>query len=395
MGQYAPLSMIPDFTAVEVATVLAGAGILSCVLVLILFGTIVEPSTIVVFERCGKFHRVIRTPGLHLVGSCASKRRVKWVLPHVAAKAGYVSLINYPTICDLPANEIWLDIPEQHVNDSNGIELLLDPVLHMRIVDAERAVYSTENLYAAIEQVAVRLYRQAASCMTFDEMSRGGAARLVESKIIKLLQEDLKECTSTYGVELKMNIQRIRPASEQMLQYLTRASTSRMERQYAHAQMELAAHRGALVAAEYKAMSDAGMTTTKIMAFAELERSRALLALATGGTIGLGRGATATAAAATGLLGGTMSAPLSEVAKAAVATAATMQESKSMSSSSLSLTPSLVETRRVADSGPSKRVGLTVRPASTFGLGGPATGAGFASAASTAPLIVAKESKRG
>lgn len=132
---------------------------------------IVQSGTAVLVERFGCYVRTL-TPGLHvMLPLVESARGHNWFCQVDTAQGGIAMLRNSGDYVDM--REIQLDVPAFTVFTVDRLEAKINCVLYFRIVDAQAAVYNTENLYGGISSIVETTLRSSTCTLTLDEAIAG------------------------------------------------------------------------------------------------------------------------------------------------------------------------------------------------------------------------------
>ncbi|MEX1057071.1 MAG: SPFH domain-containing protein [Natronospirillum sp.] len=169
-----------------------GLLILLAVVVLLLIGkglALVPNRRTMVIERLGKFHRVLE-PGLNFVIPFIDVSRQITILRFVNDQP----VMRVDSQIDM--REIVLDFPAQAVITADNVNVQIDGVLYYQIMDAQSAVYGTENLVLAVQTLAQTSLRSEIGTMELD--------RIFESRqeINNRLQATMDEAGNKWGVKV-------------------------------------------------------------------------------------------------------------------------------------------------------------------------------------------------
>ena len=169
-----------------------GLMILAGIVVLLLIGKglrLVPNRRTMVIERLGKFHRVLE-PGLNFIIPFVDVPRQITILRFVNGQP----VVRVDGQIDM--REIVLDFPAQAVITQDNVNVQIDGVLYYQIMDAQSAVYGTENLVLAIQTLAQTSLRSEIGTMELD--------RIFESRqeINDRLQATMDEAGNKWGVKV-------------------------------------------------------------------------------------------------------------------------------------------------------------------------------------------------
>lgn len=169
-----------------------GLLILLAIVVLLLIGkglALVPNRRTMVIERLGKFHRVLE-PGLNFILPFIDVPRQITILRFVGGEP----VVRVDAQIDM--REIVLDFPAQAVITQDNVNVQIDGVLYYQIMDAQSAVYGTENLVLAIQTLAQTSLRSEIGTMELDKIFES------RQEINNRLQSTMDEAGNKWGVKV-------------------------------------------------------------------------------------------------------------------------------------------------------------------------------------------------
>ncbi len=169
-----------------------GLLILLAIGVLLLIGkglALVPNRRTMVIERLGKFHRVLE-PGLNFILPFIDVPRQITILRFVGGEP----VVRVDAQIDM--REIVLDFPAQAVITQDNVNVQIDGVLYYQIMDAQSAVYGTENLVLAIQTLAQTSLRSEIGTMELDKIFES------RQEINNRLQSTMDEAGNKWGVKV-------------------------------------------------------------------------------------------------------------------------------------------------------------------------------------------------
>lgn len=142
-----------------------------------------------VIERLGKFHRVLE-PGLNFVIPFIDVSRQITMFRYVNGQP----VVRVDSQIDM--REIVLDFPAQAVITADNVNVQIDGVLYYQIMDAQSAVYGTENLVLAVQTLAQTSLRSEIGTMELDKIFES------RQEINNRLQATMDEAGNKWGVKV-------------------------------------------------------------------------------------------------------------------------------------------------------------------------------------------------
>ncbi|MCH8552013.1 MAG: SPFH/Band 7/PHB domain protein [Natronospirillum sp.] len=178
-------NLFAEFTGLGLITLLA-----IVIVMLVIKGlTLVPQRRTMVIERLGKFHRVLE-PGLNFI--------VPFIdLPRQITILRFEN--NQPVVRierQIDMREIVLDFPAQAVVTQDNVNVQIDGVLYYQMMDAQAAVYGTENLVLAIQTLAQTSLRSEIGTMELDKIFES------RHEINGRLQSTMDEAGNKWGVKV-------------------------------------------------------------------------------------------------------------------------------------------------------------------------------------------------
>ncbi len=143
-------------------TLIVAAVVLVLILAIAAKGIRMVPNRrTMVIERLGKYHRTLN-PGLSLLIPIIDQPRAINILRYVDGEPRMITEIR------IDLREIVLDFPAQAVITKDNVGVEIDGVMYYQIMDAQSAVYGTENLVLAIQTLAQTTLRSEIGKMELD-----------------------------------------------------------------------------------------------------------------------------------------------------------------------------------------------------------------------------------
>jgi len=165
---------------------------------------IIKQAEVVVIERFGKYHTILR-PGLHIVTPFIDVPRVvAWsFFREVEGKRFYRFT---KVISRLDLRETVYDFPNQNVITKDNVAIEISALLYYQIIDPKAAVYEVANLSEAIEKLTHSTLRNIIGAMDLDE------CLVSRDRINTKLRIILDEATGKWGVKVnRVELQEINP----------------------------------------------------------------------------------------------------------------------------------------------------------------------------------------
>ncbi|MEX2340106.1 MAG: SPFH domain-containing protein, partial [Aquisalimonadaceae bacterium] len=150
---------------------------------------LVSQRRTMVIERLGKYHRTLE-PGLNFIIPFVDQGRAINILRF----QGEQPFITSERKIDM--REIVLDFPRQSVITKDNVGVGIDGVLYYQIMDAQAAVYGTENLVLAIQTLAQTTLRSEIGKMELDAIFES------REQINDSLQSTMDEAGNKWGVKV-------------------------------------------------------------------------------------------------------------------------------------------------------------------------------------------------
>ncbi|HRN78190.1 MAG TPA: SPFH domain-containing protein [Candidatus Dependentiae bacterium] len=168
---------------------------------------LVKQAEVILIERLGKYHRMLK-PGLHIVVPFLDNpRQVMWTFIQEADRGRYFRFNRTITRIDL--REAVYDFPKQNVISKDNVTMEINALLYYQITDPKAAVYEINNLPQAIEKLTQTTLRDVIGSMDLDEtlVSRG--------QINERLRIVLDEATDKWGVKVnRVELQEVNPPED-------------------------------------------------------------------------------------------------------------------------------------------------------------------------------------
>ncbi|MBL4587880.1 SPFH/Band 7/PHB domain protein [Candidatus Babeliales bacterium] len=167
---------------------------------------LIQQAEVVVIERLGKFHRILK-PGLHfLVPFIDSTRRISWTYfkEDPRGKGSLFRLVRMVERIDL--RESVYDFPKQNVITKDNVTMEINALLYYQITDPRSAVYEVYNLPQAIEKLTQTTLRNIIGSMDLDECLTS------RDSVNERLRIILDDATDKWGVKVnRVELQEVNP----------------------------------------------------------------------------------------------------------------------------------------------------------------------------------------
>lgn len=210
--EYLQAVSTPDATTEIVGIVVFFVGLLVIIIVTCCCVSagckVVHQASVMVVERWGKFHRVLK-PGLHfLIPFVDRPRKIHWRF--VSVPVGQ----NQETVVSVVTDRISLqthciDFGKQNVITKDTVPISIDALVYFRILSPQRAVYSIQSLPDAIELLTQTTLRNIIAYLTLDDCFSS------RERINDLLRERTQSDAARWGVEIvAVEIQQILPPDD-------------------------------------------------------------------------------------------------------------------------------------------------------------------------------------
>jgi regulator of protease activity HflC (stomatin/prohibitin superfamily) len=169
---------------------------------------LVRQSEVILIERLGKFHVMLRS-GLHIIIPFADRsRKVFWSFVKEDPRGKY--LYRYSEYVErIDLREAVYDFPKQNVITKDNVTMEINALLYYQITDPRRAVYEVANLPQAIEKLTQTTLRNIIGSMDLD------ATLMSRDHINEKLRIILDEATDKWGVKVnRVELQEVNPPAD-------------------------------------------------------------------------------------------------------------------------------------------------------------------------------------
>jgi len=174
---------------IDMSSTLVGIIVVLVILFISMGLVMVSQRRTMVIERLGKYHRTLE-PGLNLIIPFVDQARAINILRF----QGDQPVITSERKIDM--REIVLDFPRQSVITKDNVGVGIDGVLYYQIMDAQSAVYGTENLVLAIQTLAQTTLRSEIGKMELDAIFES------REEINASLQITMDDAGNKWGVKV-------------------------------------------------------------------------------------------------------------------------------------------------------------------------------------------------
>lgn len=166
---------------------------------------LVRQAEVVMIERFGKFHLILKA-GLHFIVPFVDRpRKVLWTFvkqdPRGAHMYRYSELVER-----IDLRESVYDFPKQNVITRDNVTMEINALLYYQITDPKCAIYEVSNLPQAIEKLTQTTLRNVIGMMDLDE------TLISRDQINDKLQHILDDATDKWGVKVnRVELQEVNP----------------------------------------------------------------------------------------------------------------------------------------------------------------------------------------
>jgi regulator of protease activity HflC (stomatin/prohibitin superfamily) len=169
---------------------------------------LVRQAEVIIIERLGNFHQILR-PGLHfIIPFIDQPRRVFWtyVKEDPRGKAMY-RYSEYVERVDL--RETVYDFPKQNVITRDNATIEINVLLYYQITDPRAAIYEVANVPQAIEKLTQTTMRNIIGSMDLDETLTS------RDRVNERLRLVLDEATDKWGIKInRVELQEVNPPAD-------------------------------------------------------------------------------------------------------------------------------------------------------------------------------------
>lgn len=168
----------------------------------------VRQAEVIILERLGNFHTILR-PGIHFVIPFVDQpRKVFWTFIREDTRSKELYHYNeYIERIDL--REAVYDFPKQNVITKDNVMMEINALLYFQITDPKAAIYEVANLPQAIEKLAQTTMRNIIGSMDLDETLTS------RDKINEKLRAILDDATDKWGLKVnRVELQEVNPPKD-------------------------------------------------------------------------------------------------------------------------------------------------------------------------------------
>jgi regulator of protease activity HflC (stomatin/prohibitin superfamily) len=169
---------------------------------------LVRQSQVIMIERFGKFHSILRS-GLHFIIPFVDRsRKTLWTFVKEDPRGKYIYRYSeYVERIDL--REAVYDFPKQNVITKDNVTMQINALLYYQITDPRRALYEVANLPQAIEKLTQTTLRNIIGSMDLDETLSS------RDQINEKLRIILDDATDKWGVKVnRVELQEVNPPAD-------------------------------------------------------------------------------------------------------------------------------------------------------------------------------------
>lgn len=188
-------------------SIIVGVIVLFVLIVIIKGIRIVPQAQVIIIERLGKFHKVLKS-GVNIIIPILDKPRTT-VWNRVKKLPGGQVIVQRTTVTNIDLRENVYDFPRQNVITRDNVVIEIDAILYYQITDPVKSVYEIANLPDAMEKLTKTTLRNVIGEMDLDETLSS------RDKINQKLRQILDEATDKWGVKVnRVEIQDINPPKD-------------------------------------------------------------------------------------------------------------------------------------------------------------------------------------
>jgi len=185
-----------------------GVFVLFLIVTLLRSTYLVKQSEVIMVERLGKFHVILKS-GLHfIIPFVDAPRKVLWTFVKEDPHRKYVYRYSeYIERIDL--REAVYDFPKQNVITKDNVTMEINALLYYQVTDPKRALYEVANLPQAIEKLTQTTLRNIIGSMDLDGTLSS------RDEINEKLRVILDDATDKWGVKVnRVELQEVNPPSD-------------------------------------------------------------------------------------------------------------------------------------------------------------------------------------
>lgn len=167
---------------------------------------LIQQAEVVVIERLGKFHRILK-PGIHfMVPFVDTPRKIMWTYFREDPR-GKGSLYRFTEMIErIDLREAVYDFPKQNVITKDNVTMEINALLYYQVTDPRSAIYEVNNLPQAIEKLTQTTLRNIIGSMDLDESL---TSRDLINERLRII---LDEATDKWGVKVnRVELQEVNP----------------------------------------------------------------------------------------------------------------------------------------------------------------------------------------
>ncbi|MFA6526924.1 MAG: SPFH domain-containing protein [Candidatus Babeliales bacterium] len=166
---------------------------------------LVRQAEVIIIERFGSFHTILR-PGIHfIVPFIDQPRRVFWTF--VKEDPRGKTLYRYSEYIErIDLREAVYDFPKQNVITKDNATIEINALLYYQVTDPRAALYEVANIPQAIEKLTQTTLRNIIGSMELDETLTS------RDNINEKLRAVLDEATDKWGIKInRVELQEVNP----------------------------------------------------------------------------------------------------------------------------------------------------------------------------------------
>ena len=166
---------------------------------------IIRQAEVVIVERLGKFHKILRS-GFHVIIPFVDQSRAAlWTFVKEDPRGKHMYRYTQ-SVERIDLREAVYDFPKQNVITKDNVTMEINALLYYQITDPMCAMYEVANLPQAIEKLTQTTLRNVIGSLDLDE------TLISRDRINEKLREILDDATDKWGVKVnRVELQEVNP----------------------------------------------------------------------------------------------------------------------------------------------------------------------------------------
>lgn len=168
---------------------------------------IVQQAEVVVVERLGRYHRLLKS-GVNILWPFFDRpRKIQW--RYTTTDVDGRHLVRKVEVERIDLRETVYEFPKQNVITKDNVTIIIDVLLYFQVSDPVKAVYEIANLPDAIEKLTQTTLRNVIGALDLDQTLTS------RDTINTKLRAILDEATEKWGIKAnRVELQEIAPPAE-------------------------------------------------------------------------------------------------------------------------------------------------------------------------------------